>query len=236
MSFTIYDKPPGLMMRSEMWHVDARTRSGGETINGREQVVFSGLGRWIASVTFAGFDPPSVRTIRALVAKMEGRLNAVRIGPCDCVNAPPNVPLVHGIPYSDNSRHTDGAGFAQGGVPPVVIEQVTNAQALAGAWSVKIMIGSTLVPIPEGVYIGLAGRLYIVVGYTALENETAQLDLRPRIRPSTTDPLIAIPEGETVLWCGARCPMRFARDDVGQLMLQLGRTGEATFDMVEADF
>lgn len=220
----IFDKPAGLKMTVETWRIDARTRSGGETINGREQVVSNGLGRWVASVSFAAHDPTSIRTIRALVAKLDGRSNAVRIGPCDCSNAPPGVPLVGGIPYSDDAFHTDGSGFVQGGVPPKVIEE-----AAAGTYSVKIMVGSTLVPIPEGVYIGLAGRLYMVVGYTPLENETAELNLLPRLRAT-------VPVDETVLWCGARCPMRFTSDDSGALPLTLARFGEATFDMVEADF
>ncbi|MGO1079723.1 hypothetical protein [Inquilinus sp. CA228] len=236
MTFLILPKPVGLKMTTEMWRIDARTRSGGETITGREQIVHSGLGRWVADVTFAAHDPASIRLLRALVAKLQGRLNAVSIGPCDCFSAPDSVPLVHGIPYDDQSFHTDGAGFVQGGTPPVVIEEVTNIQALAGAYSVKIMIGSTIAPIPEGVYIGLTGRLYMVVGYTELENETAQLDLLPRIRPSTSDPTVAIPVDETVLWCGARCPMRLATDDSGSLQLQLARYGTATLSMVEANF
>lgn len=232
----ILEKPAGLKLRSEMWLPDSRTRSGGEGITGREQVVFSGLGRWKASVTFAAHDPASTRTIRALVAKMGGRFNALRIGPCDCFNAPPGVPLIHGIPYDDQSFHSDGAGFMQGGVAPTVIEEVTNDEALAGAWSVDVMVGSTLVPIPEGVYLGMAGRLYMVVGYTELPGESARLDLWPRIRPNPDDPAVAVPAGETVLWCGARCPMHFTSDDVGQLTLQLARYGEATLDMVEADY
>lgn len=220
----IYEKPAGLKMTVETWRIDARSRSGGEGTTGREQVVGSALGRWVASVTFAGHDPASIRTIRALVAKMDGRSNAVRIGPCDCSNAPPGVPLFGGIPYGDGAFHSDGAGFVQGGVAPVVTEL-----AAAGTSSVKIMVGSTLVPIPEGVYIGLAGRLYMVVDYTEMENETAQLELRPRLRT-------AVPVDETVLWCGARCPMRFTSDDSGALPLTLGRYGTATFDMVEADY
>jgi hypothetical protein len=229
----IYDKPAGLLMKSEMWRIDARSRSGGETINGREQVVTSLLGRWAASITFSGHSPASIRTIRALVAKMDGRANAVRIGPCDCSNAPPGVPLLHGIPYDDKARHSDGAGFMQGGIGAAVV-----ANAARDAVSVDIFVGSTIVPIPEGVYLGLAGRFYMVVGYTALENETARLDIRPKLRPRPlpADPLVAVPEGEPVLFCGARAPMRFASDDSGSLMLQLARFGEAVFDMVEADF
>lgn len=229
----IYDKPTGLWMKMEMWRIDPRSRSGGETINGREQVVTSLLGRWAASITFSGHSPASIRTIRSLVAKMDGRANAVRIGPCDCSNAPPGVPLFHGIPYDDQTHHSDGAGFMQGGIGPVVV-----ADAAPDAVTVDIMVGSTIVPIPEGVYIGLAGRLYIVVGYTALENETARLEIRPKLRPRPVpaDPLIAVPEGEPVLFCGARVPMRFTADDSGTLPLTLARYGEATFDMAEADF
>lgn len=229
----IYDWPTTLVANAEMFRIDARTRSGGETITGREQAVSSGLGRWVARLTVPLHTPAKIRAMRSLLAKLEGRTNAVRVGPCDCRNGSRLIPVAGDIPYSDKAVHTDGAGFMQGGVVPYVTETVTAAAAARGVCSVKIMVGSTMVPIPEGVHIGLAGRLYVVVGYRVLENETAQLEIRPRLRLRPDDPLIALPEGEPVLWRGARAPMRLTTDDSGEFELQLARMGTATLDLVE---
>lgn len=220
----IYDWPAGLSVTSENWRIDARTRSGGETITGREQVTSSGLARWVANIVVPAYSPHTIRTLRALIAKLDGRENAVRVGPCDCINGPGGSGLITGIPYGDGSFHTDGTGFQQGGAGPAVA-----AAAGAGDVSVIIDVGSTLVPIPEGVYFGVGGRLHLLLGYTSLPYETAQLDFKPKLR----GPLA---EGDPVLWCRARVPMHLATDDAASLELQLARTGSVSFDFVEADY
>ena len=210
-----------LMMRSEKWWLDARTRSGGETINGREQVVSSGLGRWRSTVTFPLYSPATIRAMRAWLALMDGRSNMSIIGPCDCTNANQITPLIGGIPYSDDTLHSDGAGFQQGGTPAAV-----SVAASAGAVQVQIDLASTALPVLAGTFIGLGGYLYVVVGVTAAPGEEALLDIRPRLRT-------ALAVDDPVEWCHARAPMRLLSDDSGSFELQLARFGEATLDLVE---
>lgn len=217
----IYDWPPILVANAEMFRIDARTRSGGETINGREQAVSSGLGRWVARLTVPLHTPAKIRAMRSLMARLNGRANGVRVGPCDCRNGNRLTPAIHDIPYSDKARHGDGAGFVQGGSAPHIAEQ-----ANAGAVLITIANGSTALPVLEGSFIGIAGYLYVVVGVTPLPEETTRLEIRPRLR-------VEAPDGAAVEWCRARAPMRLAADDSGEFELQLARVGTATLDLVE---
>lgn len=217
----IYDWPSILVANAEMFRIDARTRSGGETIAGREQVVGSGLGRWVARLTVPLHTPAKIRAMRSLMARLEGRANGVRVGPCDCRNGNRLTPAIHDIPYSDNARHGDGAGFVQGGAAPGLAEA-----AGAGAFFITIVNGSTALPVLEGSFIGVGGYLYVVVGVTPLPEETTRLEIRPRLREAASD-------GTLVEWCHARAPMRLAADDSGEFELQLARMGTATLDLVE---
>lgn len=217
----IYDWPTILVANAERFHLDARSRSGGETVAGREQVVGSNLGRWIATLTVPLHTPAKIRAMRSLLARLDGRANAVRVGPCDCRNGNQLIPLIGGIPYDDDSFHSDGAGFQQGGTPPTISEP-----ASAGATTITIFNGATILPVVEGSFLGVGGYLYVVVGVTPGEDETTELDIRPKLRT-------AVAADDEVEWCHARAPMRLTSDDSGAFELQLARTGTATLDLVE---
>lgn len=219
----IYDWPAILIANAERFHLDARTRSGGETINGREQVVGSSLGRWVATLTVPLYSRETILAMRSLLAKLDGRTNAVRAGPCDCRNGNRLIGTVGGIPYDDDAFHTDGAGFMQGGTLPVIAE---DEAASAGDTQITIENGSTQTPVLEGSFFGAGGFLYVVVGATALPDEKTLLDIRPKLRT-------ALAEGTEIDWCHGRAPMRLAADDSGAFELQLSRTGTATLDLVE---
>lgn len=219
----IYDWPAILVANAERFHIDARTRSGGETISGREQVVTSNLGRWIARLNVPLHTPAKIRAMRSLLAKLDGRTNAVRVGPCDCRNGNQLIGTIGGIPYDDQAFHTDGSGFSQGGTNPTIAE---DEAASAGDTQITIENGSTRTPVLEGSFLGAGGYLYVTVGATALPGETTLLDIRPKLRT-------ALAVGAVVDWCHGRVPMRLTADDSGAFELQLARTGTATLDLVE---
>ena len=219
----IYDWPAILIANAETFRIDARTRSGGETISGREQVVTSNLGRWVAQLTVPLHTPAKIRAMRSLLARLDGRTNAVRIGPCDCRNGNRLIPTIGGIPYDDDSLHSDGTGFMQGGALPVIAK---DEAAAAGDTQITIENGSTRMPVLEGSFLGAGGCLYVTVGATALPDEKTLLDIRPKLRT-------ALAEGAVVDWCHGRVPMRLSADDSGAFELQLARTGTATLDLVE---
>lgn len=217
----IYDWPMVLAANAERFHIDARTRSGGETTAGREQIVSSGVARWVATLTVPLYTPQTIRAMRSLLAKLDGRANGVRVRVCDCVNGNTLIPTIHDIRYSDKSRHSDTAGFMQGGTPPTIA-----ADAAVGAAQIVILNGSTELPVLEGSFLGVGGHLYVVVGVTPEEDETTTLDIRPRLRT-------AIAVDDEVEWCNPTVPMRLTADDSGAFELQLSRTGVATLDLVE---
>jgi hypothetical protein len=219
----IYDWPAILVANAETFRIDARTRSGGETIQGREQVISSGLGRWIARLTVPLHTPAKIRAARALLAKLDGRTNAVRVGPCDCRNGNQISPAIGHIPYAPTGafHSPTGAGFSIGGQVPKV-----SVAALVGAFQVQIDVASTMMPLLDGSFIGLGGYLYTIIGATDMPGEEALLDIRPRLRTE-------LEEGDPVEWCHARLPMRLQSDDSGAFELQLARAGTATFDLVE---
>jgi hypothetical protein len=201
--------------------IDYRTRSGGETITGRQQVVSSGVARWMMSLTFPLFNRETILAFRAWLAQMEGRANYTQIGPCDCSNGNRLIPTVGGIPYDDDSLHTDGAGFMQGGALPTI-----SAAASAGATQITIINGSTQLPVLAGSYLGVGGYMYVVAAATALPDEKTLLEIRPKLRTS-------LAEDAVVDWCEARGPFRLVNDDSGVFDLQLSRIGAAVVDLVE---
>lgn len=214
--------PSGILKPNadRVW-IDYRTRSGGETTAGRQQIVGSGVARWMMSLTFPLYSRETILAFRAWLAQMEGRANYTMIGPCDCSNANRLIPTVGGIPYDDDSFHTDGAGFSQGGAPPTVA-----VIASAGATQITIINGSTELPVLAGSYLGVGGYMYVVVGSTALPDEQTLLDIRPKLRT-------ALAVDAVVDWCEARGPFRLVNDDSGVFDLQLSRIGTATLDLVE---
>lgn len=214
--------PTVLSANVENWWLDARTRSGGETIDGREQVISSGLGRWRATVTIPLFERPRILAYRSWLIRMDGRSNLTNIGPCDCANGNVIRPLIGGIPYSpDEAFHTDGAGFSQGGNPA----SVTTIAAI-GSTTVQIDLGGTASPPVAGSFVGLGGYLYVVTSIIVLPGELATITVLPKLRT-------ALAVDDPVEWCHARCPMRFLSDDTGQFELTLGRFGTATLELVE---
>jgi hypothetical protein len=219
----IYDWPAILVANAETFRIDARTRSGGETISGREQVVTSNLGRWIARLTVPLHTPAKIRAMRSLLARLDGRTNAVRVGPCDCRNGNRLIEMTGGIPYDDDTFHTDGSGFSQGGASPTIAE---DHPAAAGAFQITINNGSTRMPVLDGSFFGAGGYLYVVTGATALAGEQTLLDIRPKLRT-------ALAVGAPIDWCHGRVPMRLSADDSGAFELHLARTGTATLDLVE---
>jgi hypothetical protein len=211
--------PSNVNANVENWWLDARTRSGGESLNGRELVTSSGLGRWRATLTIPLFERPRILAYRGWLAQMDGRSNFTNIGPCDCANGNRFSGMIGGIPHSDQTFHSDGAGYAQGGVGASIIDQVDSN-------TVDIYIGSTEEPLLYGSYVGFGGYFYVITGVTKLASAEYRLTVMPRIRANVTD-------GNPVLWCDARAPMRLLTDDTGQFDLTLSRNGTATLELVE---
>lgn len=214
-----YSFPAALSASSQSWRLDARTRSGGETVTGREQVVSSGLSRWIASLSIPLFNRQTILAHAALLAQLDGRANAVRLPFCLGTNGPRVLPLLNGRPYAGNKLWLrPGLRPEDLGIAPVVA-----VTAPAGATEIIINPG-TLVGMEAGVAFGLGERLYLCTSYHGAAVATIQF--RPKLR-------FQINAGTPVVWKSPRCIMRLRSDDSGTADIQIGRTGGAQFEFVE---
>lgn len=153
----IYDWPSVLTANVERFRIDARTRSGGETTAGREQVVSSGVARWMATLAVPLYTPETIRAMRSLLARLDGRANAVRIGPCD-------GPVGARLP----------AVFTP--IGPLVVDPVS-----AGATQVTVTTAG-VTEIVEGVHFGIGGHLYVVTLAEDPSPGVKQLTFAPRLR------------------------------------------------------
>ncbi len=170
---------------------------------GREQVVTSNLGRWVAQLTVPLHTPAKIRAMRSLLARLDGRTNAVRVGPCDCRNGNRLIPAVGGIPYDDDRRcHIDGAGFMQGGAlrrsrktrrrRPGTL-QITIEQRLdAGCRCWKVVPWRRRLPLRHG------------RRRPALPDEKTLLDIRPKLRTALRRGSVGRIGAMAVCPCGCR--------------------------------
>lgn len=204
------------------FNITARTRSGGPSMGGREQIVSSGNALWTATGTVRIRTPAMVREWRRMLWALEGRANALLIGPCDCRNGgfvPPGAPRIS-VPHDDTTPFDDGTMYSQGGLSPTVVDNI----GVAGTNIVNIypLSGVNILP---GTYIGFDNRLYGIMSVVKM-GFFLQLTLKPRLRDNVTT-------SSVVYLCDARAQMRLTDDSVGALELQLGRFGDVSLDLIE---
>ena len=222
----IYEWPTVLQITGRAWKLDARTKSGGDTVTGRGVVVSSGYGLWRATIIAPIRNRAQHLAARALEVQLGGAAHAVMVGPHDCVNAARISAYVDGIPHSDGTPHSDGAGYAQGGEPVRLI-----APAAAGDVGLVISLGSAW-RFDPGIYIGLGSgnsrRLYRVASISAgPAPETATLTVAPPLRSAAAiGAIVDVAAPATI--------MKQVSDDAFDLdMGPDQRLGTLTIEMVE---
>lgn len=230
MAFEIFEWPKDLLRpTTQGWNLDPRSRGGGETITGDEQVVSSGIGRWRTNGTFVLRTPEQIRAFRKMAWSLDGRVNATLIGPCDCRNSSRPGNLFSHIPYLQgggvNTFHSDGTGFSQGGYVPT-----TRATYAPGGHVISLdmhnPLGVNPIELFEGTFIGFGDRLYGILSIIGGIN-IKEITVVPRIRDE-------IPINTPAKLCDARVPMHLVTDDAMFMDLELARRSEVTVQMVEA--
>lgn len=195
MERTIIDFPGQLFGAiTRDWIIDVRGKAGSENVNGNGQVVYGTQPRWEATLEFNLMKRDRVLVWQAIVAKMRGRVNLLRIGVCD-----PYQPSVaelgyeadpaDGITHSDETYFSDDIGYSQGPTIPGVA-------AAIGATSITLdatPIGDALQP---GHMFSVNDWLYRVTGISGTSAArtyefepplrramlaTDTIDLRPRV-------------------------------------------------------
>lgn len=148
--------------------MDSRTKSGNPSTTGNGQTAFGAQPRWMLSGSIVVDSPFALRTWRALVSKVRGRVNAIRLPLNDPLRpqladfglAPEHIALLvgDGIPHGDETPHDDDAGY----------DYQPATALLAGASAGATTISADARPYGDGLSIGhfisIDDWLYQVVG------------------------------------------------------------------------
>lgn len=215
-----------------LWHLENQSRGGGLSLEGSEQIVASGSGRWRARVEVSAIRASeshredAVLALRTLIAEMEGRVGEVLLPSFDAYvprdslgrkfSACAVAPLGGGIYFFEHW------GFEQTEIIHATLE---GAAALRATTIVAdILEGQGLRP---GQYFGIGERLYRAKSVTPTTGSLVSIRFGPPLREAVAD-------GERVILDRPVCRTRFASDDTGELEIQMGRYGTCTLDFVEA--
>jgi len=231
--------PSILWPNSILFHPEAQSRSGGLSITGYEQTVKSDAGRWRAKMTFDighGFGgkrtQDTVLAWRALLARCEGRVGRILIGPCDQANTPPAIRGDAAVPPE---TFDDGASFDD---DTLIIPAATPAHIAgtyqSGATTIIVNMLGGHVPEP-GQYFGAGNRLFLIKR-AELYGGSLMAPFVPaywqlKVWPPVREP---IEDGSPADFDDPVCAMCFRSDDVGELMMQGMYYGTPSLDLVEA--
>lgn len=210
--------PTALSESGKNFRIDARNRSGGEGITGREQVQGQGLGRWLADIDYPLNNRERALARDALLARLEGRANYTAVPLRPGALAPTVMPLVQGKVYSGRKLVLPpGVTYGSQGIRPMLI-----GGAPANATSIIIDPGTT-VGIQSGVKFSFNNRLYQI---RDIDLETMICQIRPKLR----EPM---PHLAALEFWRCTCLMRLVSDDSGSGSINFGRFGTASMSFVE---
>lgn len=177
----IHDAHPILSERvSERLYLDAMTKSGGQTLSGREQVIFSPLPLWRAEISPVLLEDDD-DAWRAWLAKVGGRSSAIRFGvlrandDLAALNARFGVSAPYGrrgLPFESGRFFSSGVGFRLS-VPRAGLASQANAFSTV----IQISLNGLANGFRDGDKIGIGGNFYVV---TAVSGTT--LEIAPPLR------------------------------------------------------
>lgn len=228
MPLTIHTWPAAIKFRLIDLMNDAQTRSGGQSVSGREQVVVSGADKWRCKIELPTLRAEYVKPYRAFLARVRGRGNAFALPiadnhfwPSDAklgLSAPQNR---NGIPFAGGAFFSDGTGFA---ADDIYAEGIVSNAAI-GAVQITVDLSTWGEILEIGQYFGLDDWAHIVTGIVYDSAGVATIDFMPPLRRavvSTTQFRF-----RPVLVC------RFEKDDSGRHPLDIGRFTSPRLDVVE---
>jgi hypothetical protein len=199
----------------------ARSRSGGPSLSGSEQVVTSGAGIWTATLGDINIrNATQIRLWRAIAGALEGMAGTVLIPIYDGSRAP-TTQQADPLPHSDDSLFSDGSGYAGNTVVATV------APAALRATQLTITVGSGH-EIKAGQHFSIGQRCYRIVRVTATGTPgVSTVKVWPPLREAVSTATLANFDQPV-------CLMRLAQDDGMALSLDLWRLGRPSVSFVEA--
>jgi hypothetical protein len=211
--------PALLTPRSIEFMFDSRSRSGGPTLTGVEQIVGSSGGLWRARLVSIPVVSDVKRKVwRALEAQIQGRTNEVLV-PVFNIDNPGLV--IGGITHSDGSTFSDDTGYSQS----EVTAEFSSAAALRATEITLTVTNGTIEP---GHYFSVGlGRLYTVAALVSEAGSNVTVNIWPPLREAAL-------QGAPAEFCNPTCRMRLASDDGMKAEFELGRFASPSVDFVEA--
>lgn len=199
------------------------TRTGGEAIDGTEQILSPLSERWRFTAVFPIMDKASARAIRVAKSKLKGRFNYLLLRICDQYRITRKdigaLGSPDGVPHSDGAYFSDGTGYALASPTTKIMADATD-----GAGQITVRASDFAGAITAGVFFSINYYLYQVDGW--LEDGTNYiLDISPPLREAVTT--------EDIADFDAKCLWRLVGDDEGSLPLQAGKFGMVTLNLVE---
>lgn len=199
-------------------HLANQTRSAGESINGFEQVAESITARWRCSIEFPILRPSAVPAWRAMIAKLRGRANVLRVPVWDRRFWPSDAAIGFGsAPHSDGSEFSDGTEYTS-----TDVEGIT-ATGLRGVKSLTVDFGSYGQLMDGGLYFGINDETYLATG-VEWDGTEAAITFEPGLRQDHTAGTFRL---------RPFLLMRLADDEQGRLALTRGIIGQPTLELVE---
>jgi hypothetical protein len=194
--------------------------SGPSPLVGRGQTVVSPAGGWRVIYTGVLARPESLATLRALMAKIEGRSQPIYVGPYDYANGPvKRAGATSPIFYTFTGGYIFSTGYR---FASSIKDCALAAAASIGATEIEVA-NSVMAPLEPGDYFELDGRLHVV------EDIVGDLwTIWPPLRAdyaSGTVLEIADPRMKAYLE---------TKDAAAATQMQYGRWGETTLEFVEA--
>jgi hypothetical protein len=209
------------------WFIDVRGRSGGDNINGNGQVVYGSQPRWVATLDFNLIKRNRVLVWQAMMAKMRGRVNLLRICVCDPFQ-PTNgeigltasyiAEIEAGIPHSDDAYFDDDAGYTQG-------PTLAGVATATGATSITVNATPINDALQPGHFFSVDDWLYRVTGISGtMASRTYEFE--PPLRRAVT--LVS------VINLRPQVIVAFDSDAEGRAKLGSGgRVGQVSFSISE---
>jgi hypothetical protein len=203
--------PTAIWPVEDTMQVVARSRSGGASLSGIEQIVSSNAARWEARYVVPLIGADVIRRWNAFLAKVQGRVNTVLVPEVGVQSRPFPV-----------------------GAPATLVSTVGGSYA-AGAVSINILIGKlssgTLAPLLEGYRIAVRNRLHVLTS-VAQNADLAPTTFYPNgaqswtvgIWPPTRAALTTADLPELLF---PLIEMRFATDSEGKVARQVGKYASA---------
>lgn len=213
--------PSILTPRGIMFEPDARSRSGGVSLSGVEQVVTSSGGIWRARYTGVPVVRRNQRLAwRAINAQLGGRAGVLLV-PVFCGDPPTleGVSGYSGVTHSDGTFFGDEAGYSQSALSATINPAALRATSV----TINIIEGE----VEAGQHFSVSGRLYRVASVESQSGGVASITIWPPLREAVAvevDAEFARPV----------CRMRLASDDAMNIEFDMGRFGTGAVDFIEA--